>query len=158
MLFELAFLAVETALYRLMYVYWWSLSTSFRFDYGVWRVCVGGQESARLVFGSSDDGALALSTDLLSRLTSVLEHPRRDQLVASQWRSGWHAQISGVWFGRRSRSLCKCCSEEPRYRSSQCPQPGGIVLSEIQQLVLKNLSYFYLRVPSCRALNPVRFG
>ena len=28
---------------------------------------------------------------------------------------------------------------------------GGIVLSDIQQTVLTNLGYFYLRVPSCRA-------
>ena len=30
--------------------------------------------------------------------------------------------------------------------------PGGIILSDIQKIVLTHLEYFYLRVPSCRAL------
>ena len=30
--------------------------------------------------------------------------------------------------------------------------PGGIVLSDIQQFVMTNIEYFYLRVPSCRPL------
>ena len=31
---------------------------------------------------------------------------------------------------------------------------GGIVLSDIQQIVLTNLEYFHLRVPNCSALGP----
>ena len=34
--------------------------------------------------------------------------------------------------------------------------PGRFVLSAIQQTVLTNLYYFYLRVPSCRALGGVQ--
>ena len=30
--------------------------------------------------------------------------------------------------------------------------PGGIVLSDIQQIALTNLEYFYIWVPGCRAL------
>ena len=33
-------------------------------------------------------------------------------------------------------------------------QPGGIVLSNIQQIVLTKLDYFYPRVPSCGAIRP----
>ena len=29
--------------------------------------------------------------------------------------------------------------------------PGGVILSDIQQIVLENLELFYLRVPRCRA-------
>ena len=32
------------------------------------------------------------------------------------------------------------------------PNPGGIVLSDIQKTVLKNNEFFYTRVPSCIAL------
>ena len=54
-----------------------------------------------------------------------------------------------------------CCGVCPCKRREAPPglfNPGGIVLSDIQQIVPRNLDYHYLRVPSCRAPGPTPEG
>ena len=53
----------------------------------------------------------------------------------------------------RSRRGCRSSTVTRWADRYSALRPGGIVLPDIQQIVLTNLKYFHLRVPSCTALD-----